>query len=65
MRAIAVALLAGAAALAACGKSPPADVDPKWADHVGDIPFVVGRARGESRAAETGRPPMYYFTAVW
>ena len=36
-----------------------------WADHMGDIPFVVGRAAGEAEADFTGKPPMYFFTTTW
>jgi hypothetical protein len=61
MRPFAASLLVAVAALAACGKSPAS----KWADHKGDIPFVVGQAAGMSQATATGRPPMYFFTATW
>ena len=36
-----------------------------WADHMGDIPFLVGRAAGEAEADFTGKPPMYFFTTTW
>jgi thiol-disulfide isomerase/thioredoxin len=70
-------LLALAAAAAAGGCGPEADPaadaavrtaaaeDAKWADDVGDIPFVIGLAAGTKAAAASGRPPMYYFTTTW
>jgi len=36
-----------------------------WTEHMGDIPFVVGRAAGEEEAEFTGKPPMYFFTTTW
>ena len=36
-----------------------------WAEHMGDIPFLVGRAAGDAEAAFTGKPPMYFFTTTW
>ena len=60
MRQAAALLLVPLAALAACG--PPKS---KWADHKGDIPFVVGQAAGMRQAEASGRPPMYFFTATW
>jgi ABC-type glycerol-3-phosphate transport system substrate-binding protein len=66
MRHAALALLAAAAALAACGKaSSMAGADSKWADHVGNIPFVLGQEKGIQQAKATGRTPMYFFTATW
>jgi hypothetical protein len=51
-----------------CGKSEtkPATasgVDRRWADHVGDIPFVEGPGAGAATVAATGRPAMYFFTS--
>jgi hypothetical protein len=43
-------------------RTPP---DPKWKDHVGDIPFVVGQEAGMRLASASGRTPMYFFTATW
>jgi hypothetical protein len=37
----------------------------KWAEHVGDLPFVFGFANGMKEVEFTGRPPMYFFTATW
>jgi len=61
MRTALVSIVAVAAALAACGKGGGS----KWADHKGDIPFVVGQAAGMRSAKTSGRPPMYFFTATW
>jgi hypothetical protein len=36
-----------------------------WAEHMGDIPFLVGRAAGDAEADFTGKPPMYFFTTTW
>jgi hypothetical protein len=35
----------------------------KWAEHMGDIPFVIGSANGMSEAEFSGKPPIYFFTA--
>lgn len=56
MRPTAAVLLLAAAA---CGASD------KWAEEKGDIPFVVGRAKGDAQAQASGRAPMYFFTATW
>ena len=64
MRTHAAALVVLAALGAACGQSS-SGADPKWAEHMGDIPFVVGQAKGASQVTATGRPPMYFFTATW
>lgn len=37
----------------------------KWADHKGNLPFVVGYAAGLEQVELTGRPPMYFFTTTW
>jgi thiol-disulfide isomerase/thioredoxin len=65
-------VLATALAPAACGPdktpappSPTTAVDSKWAEDVGDVPFVIGLAAGTKAVAATGRPPMYYFTTTW
>ncbi len=49
------------------GAAPAADAAEreKWRDHMGDLPFVVGHAKGNAQAAASGRPPMYFFTATW
>ncbi len=62
MRIALVSIVAVAAALVACGKGGGAS---KWADHKGDIPFVVGQDAGMRSAKASGRPPMYFFTATW
>ncbi len=36
-----------------------------WTEHMGKLPFVVGREAGEAEAEFTGRPPMYFFTTTW
>jgi len=47
----------------------PAPADAKkakdWTEHMGDIPFFVGREAGEAEAEFTGKPPMYFFTTTW
>lgn len=66
---VALAALAGLAPAAARADGPeaaaPAAAKSKWADHLGDVPFVVGYEAGTKAAAESGRPPMYFFTATW
>jgi hypothetical protein len=37
----------------------------KWAEHMGDLPFVIGYEKGMKEVEFTGRPPMYFFTATW
>ena len=40
--------------------------DSKWADHMGDVPFVVSSAEaGLELARQKGKPPLYFFTATW
>jgi len=56
-----IAVLAGVVVLAACGRAPSS----KWADHMGDIPFVVGQEAGMRQASASHRQPMYFFTATW
>ena len=36
-----------------------------WAGHAGKIPFVVGYDKGAVAAKESGKAPMYFFTATW
>jgi hypothetical protein len=65
----------GAAAMAGDDKAPPAkpaappasaDAErEKWAEHMGDLPFVIGYEKGMKEVEFTGRPPMYFFTATW
>jgi len=71
----ALALGLSAAALGLVGTSGPAAADAvadpaaaekaKWAEHCGDVPFVVGYEKGMREVEFTGRPPMYFFTATW
>ena len=63
MRQVAAFLVPALLALAACGNS--SGPDSKWAEHMGDIPFVVGQAKGVRIATSSGRQPMYFFTATW
>jgi hypothetical protein len=37
----------------------------KWAEHRGDLPFVVGYEKGMAQVKMTGKPPMYFFTTTW
>ncbi|MGE3966031.1 MAG: hypothetical protein AB7I09_18185 [Planctomycetota bacterium] len=37
----------------------------KWADHMGDIPFLLTYAKGLAESKLTGRPMMVFFTATW
>jgi hypothetical protein len=57
----------GAAAPASAGDSsaPTKQEKEKWAEHMGDVPFVIGYAKGMKQVENTGRPPMYFFTATW
>ena len=34
----------------------------KWAEHMGDVPFIIGFEQGMKEAAFTGKPPMLFFT---
>jgi cytochrome oxidase Cu insertion factor (SCO1/SenC/PrrC family) len=73
-----VVSLAAVGAVAASAKAgddtaPPAKTAPaagdsdreKWAEHMGDLPFVIGYEKGMKEVEFTGRPPMYFFTATW
>jgi len=68
-----VAFACAAGACMPAGGPPPGasssesrpSVDAKWADDVGDVPFVVGLDAGTKAVAASGRPPMYYFTTTW
>jgi hypothetical protein len=66
---LALAALAAVPGFAARADGPevaaPAAAKSKWADHTGDVPFVVGYEAGTKAAAESGRPPLYFFTATW
>ena len=66
---LALAALAAVSPLAARADGPeaaaPVAAKSKWSDHVGDVPFVVGYEAGTKAAAESGRPPLYFFTATW
>ena len=56
-----------AATMAVALMAPAAGADEtkdKWASHKGDIPFVVGYAKGMAQVKDTGRPPMYFFTTT-
>lgn len=61
---IAVVLGLGAVALlGASGPARAADADrAKWAEHMGDVPFVIGFDKGMKEVEFTGRPPMLFFT---
>jgi cytochrome oxidase Cu insertion factor (SCO1/SenC/PrrC family) len=37
----------------------------KWAEHMGDVPFIVGYEKGMKEVEFTGKPPMLFFTATW
>jgi len=37
----------------------------KWAEHMGDVPFVIGYEKGLKDVEYTGKPPMLFFTATW
>ncbi len=65
---LALALSIGAAGVACMPASAPAAdtaEHDKWAEHMGDLPFVIGYAKGMKEVEFTGRPPMYFFTATW
>lgn len=48
------------------GESAAAEApEKKWAEHMGDLPFVIGYEKGMAQAKLTGNPPMYFFTATW
>lgn len=36
-----------------------------WTDHMGDIPFLVGREKGLKEVAFTGKPILYFYTTTW
>ncbi len=62
--------VAGGLALAGCDQAIVVEQagsrSSKWADHMGDVPFVVASAEaGLELAREKGKPPLYFFTATW
>ena len=66
MRAAALALLLAAFAIpAAAQEKVPAAPAKDWKDHMGNIPFIVGREAGRKEVAFTGKPIMYFYTATW
>ncbi len=60
-------LLAAAVALAAFTVPAPAQESgaKDWKDHVGDIPFIVGREEGMKEVEFTGKPILYFYTTTW
>jgi hypothetical protein len=72
MRNRSAALVVLALFAAACGEdasgpeaAAEAKLKAKWADEMGDLPFVVGVAKGMRVAEATKRPPMFFYTATW
>jgi hypothetical protein len=66
MRKVALSLLALASLLplpAAAQEGAPAGKD--WKDHMGDIPFLVGREAGLREVEFTGKPILFFYTATW
>jgi hypothetical protein len=65
--AFALSLGAFGAVVASPTPAPAADSPEKekWAEHMGDLPFVVGYANGMKEVEFTGKPPMLFFTATW
>jgi hypothetical protein len=59
--------LVGTVVTASAGDSsaPTKQEKEKWGDHMGDLPFVIGYAKGMKQVENTGKPPMYFFTATW
>ncbi len=52
------------AAPASAEDPPAADAErTKWAEHMGDLPFVIGFDKGMKEVEFTGRPPIVFFTA--
>ncbi len=65
MRMTLLATLAIAASAVFALAEEPAGEKDKWDKHRGDLPFIVGYAKGNAEAKFTGKPPMYFFTATW
>lgn len=65
----AVVALVGALSMASAsiGGAEEKGSDPraKWADHMGDIPFMLTYQKGLAESKLTGRPMMVFFTATW
>jgi len=60
------AALALACALLAAPPAPADETKGKdWSEHTGNIPFLVGSAKGLKEAEFTGKPILYFFTATW
>ena len=70
---VSLAAVGAVAASANAGddKAPPAKPAPapadaereKWAEHMGDVPFVIGFEKGMKDVEFTGKPPLVFFTA--
>ncbi len=66
LTALALAAAAFAPAVSAQEKpSAPKAAGKDWTDHMGDIPFILGRQAGLKEAEFTGRPIFYFYTATW
>ena len=67
MRAAALLFVLAAFAMPAAAqeKAPAAPAAKNWTDHMGNIPFIVGRAAGLKEVEFTGKPIMYFYTATW
>ena len=63
MRAPLAAALFSLAILPALASRSPAGDDAGWKDHMGDIPFIVGRDAGEKEREFTGKPSLVFYTA--
>jgi hypothetical protein len=37
----------------------------KWAEHKGDLPFVITYEKGKAEAKFTGKPMMVFVTTTW
>lgn len=62
--ALAVGALGVPATRAAANEADDAERK-KWADLMGDLPFVIGYERGLKEVEFTGKPPMFFFCATW
>ncbi len=36
-----------------------------WADHMGNIPFIIGREAGMKEVEFSGKPVLFFYTATW
>lgn len=47
------------------GKAGAATEEKNWADHTGNLKFIVGWEKGKKEAEFSGKPVLYFYTTTW